>query len=190
MTKPVIVSLDWDWVVGDCGVGGCCGMCKKWADQMIVGGRGSITRLRSYWSERLEELKELPIPNGIPVYVAESHASIGEVFNQYVSPIVADYDHHHDAYNEDETIDCANWICHLVRYGGKYHRQKSDEKFDQKRIDAVFMCRSAPWTPREMDKYFYELVWHLCFHANVKPMFIGHLRKSMRKTYNGQFESL
>jgi hypothetical protein len=153
----------------------------------FVRGRGAKRKMRDGWNDRFEELKILPVPEGIPIVVAECHANIVEVFSQFVSPIVVDYDSHYDRYNSDYIVDCANWVVHLERYGGEYFNA-GEWNWHRERIDAVFLCRSSPWTPAEMDGYFYELLWHLCFHAQVKPKFIGHMKKSMRRSYVKKFD--
>lgn len=184
----VIASLDWDWVTGDCGCGGCCGMCGPRAET-TKRGRGSMKNLLREWRDRFEELKALPVPVGTPIFVAECHANISEVFYDFVAPTIVDYDSHCDRYNNNIIIDCANWVIHLETYGGIYFSQ-DEWDWKDKRMDAVFVCRSAPWTPKEMDDRFNELIWHLCFHAETVPKFLGHLRKSLRKAYISQFPEL
>jgi len=186
--RPVIVSLDWDWVTGDTSDGpSCCGMCNKMGFR--TNRRGHPKSVYENWRDRFEELILLPVPKKIPVYVAECHANIGEVFHKYKEPLVVDYDTHYDRYNSDLVIDCANWVVHLERWKGEYLKCGEWDWAGQ-RMDAVFICRSSPWTPKEMDQYFYELVWHLCFHTKTEPHFIGHMRKSMRKTYISLFDDV
>jgi hypothetical protein len=177
-----ILSLDWDYVTGDCQGSKryCCGFCDKYNSSLgiRVRGRGEAEHMRRDWKKRFEQLKNIPINFGTPVYVSECHASIIEAAEEYYSPYeVMDFDSHYDKYS-DGKLCCGNWIYHLERLGGFAIKTPKIEW-----VDAVFLCRSAPWTPRSMDRRFYELVRNYCIRAETEPEFIGHMRKSFKKTY-------
>jgi hypothetical protein len=91
--EPIIVSLDWDYVTGDCYTFRCCGFCNFMGLQI---GRGLVERVRPDWFERLKYLRSLRVSKNIPIYVAECHASIQEVFSQFKEPAIYDFDSHCD----------------------------------------------------------------------------------------------
>lgn len=183
-----ILSLDWDYVTGNCqpAVGGtCCGYCGKGSTQYRnnLSKRGKNKGVSADWEKRFNRLKNIQIEPDTDIYVAECHADIMQVIDNFYSPYeVMDFDYHYDRY-VDGKLCCGNWIYHLERLGGHVVKKP----FDIKCVDAVFFCRSAPWTPKSMDERFHELVYRYCIKSGVEPEFIGHMRKSLRKTYRRLF---
>ena len=177
-----LLSIDWDYVTGDCQEfhTRCCGFCKE-SDGFYPSNnkkRGEVESIRLDWNKKLKELKEIPVEFKTPIYVAECHASIMEVVNAHSGPYeVMDFDAHYDRYR-DGILCCGNWIYHVERLNGIVMKTPK-----VKCVDAVFFCRSSPWTPQNMDGKFYELIYNYCSRAKVEPRFIGHMRKSLRKTY-------
>lgn len=94
-------------------------------------------------------------------------------------------DMHHDIINNNEKIDCGNWIGNLAKskmlgnfswvakpLSQEMYGLSDDDMVDMKAIfdlscfvnmnfDAIFICRSNPWFPPHLDKYFAAVV-RLC----------------------------
>ena len=101
---------------------------------------------------------------------------------------IVNVDMHHDMFNDCEEVDCGNWVGHLKN---EYQDMKlywitkpvsleaygitemAEKEFKDKvlydlstimdtRFDMVFLCRSDPWLPPHLDKYFTVLANRLC----------------------------
>ena len=88
-------------------------------------------------------------------------------------------DMHHDMFNENETVDCGNWVSHIVKeipktrikwisnpvskeaYGltdRKFEIIENDfESIRDKKWDLIFLCRSDIWTPPHLDREFIDI---------------------------------
>lgn len=182
------ISLDWDYVTGDCIASGeaHCGFCAN-AVKDGVGQRGYSSYMCEDWKSRFTELCKLDYPTGTPFYVAECHA---DIFGILRSPIggnlcIFDFDSHYDDYPDEMSfINCGNWIAYARRlYKLKVCSRKnsnslafrckiSEAKSD---ISVVFLCKSSPWTPDSLDNKFYELVRFISKRMKTPPIFIGHM---------------
>ena len=114
----------------------------------------------------------------IPVMVANSHKHIYDFIkdNMDSSPLsIFNVDLHHDIFNDRATLDCGNWVRHIKNeypdtnihwiarpvsmecYGidaEEMHIELDFEKIKNIEFDAIFLCRSDPWTPPHLDAFF------------------------------------
>ena len=114
------------------------------------------------------------------VLIADSHADIVKVFNDIDVDErleVVNIDFHHDNYiTGGDTLDCANWVRHLMtkRPNTKFYwvrREDSEtvslegefpyphgiEYLNTLDFDYVFLCFSPEWTPPHLRPYFNDL---------------------------------
>lgn len=180
--KPsIILSIDWDYITGDC----CnyietyhshCGYCK---DIKEVNKRGIENKLNIDWRVKRDKLLNLDYINHSKIFVAESHANIISLISNCKKPVVYDYDAHRDRYDTFQKVHCGNWIYHLEKLGGRVSFRPTNIKD----VGAIFICRSAPWTPKCMDNEFYIFIDELSVKTNSKVKFIGHKRTELKKEY-------
>lgn len=119
--------------------------------------------------------------------VAQSHEHIydflkeGYANSSYTSCHLYNVDMHHDLFNDNDEMDCGNWIGHLkeeiscdVTWIANPVSKKVYElqNFDiiqedlsvlkDKQFDFVFLCRSDAWIPPHLDIYFDDLLELMC----------------------------
>lgn len=213
-----ILSLDWDWVTGDCSLKQRrrfhCGWCEAYGLSALGPlGRGAKIRkadrgaVETRCAEFMQMLRRLQgyTPSRIrgPVYVAECHADIVGVI-----PVGADVwtlDAHTDC--GDLPLSCGSWETLIECMHGRIHRLgggvqsyvyplgRTDpirrelhiwggdavRKFCRV-VDAVFICRSSPFTAEEYDGYFNEALSVLKEGHGLT--FIGHRAKELQRGYN------
>lgn len=178
----VILSLDWDFVTGDCNSYNKTNHCGFCASEKI-GGRGTEDRLSSQWRNYMDRLLEIKMRRDVPVFVAECHASIMDLLPLCKGfPNVIDFDSHYDSYDSNPFIHCGNWIYHLKKLSGNYNCIES-QPIRVGGFGAVFICKSSPWTPESMDSNFMYLIRNICKRTRTSPLFIGHRAKNIRKEY-------
>lgn len=51
----------------------------------------------------------------------------------------------------------------------------------------VFICKSEPWTPSELDKKFWELVRGFSQKLDTAPSFIGHRWPELEHTWRKKY---
>ena len=120
--------------------------------------------------------------------VASSHESIYDFihdnFSEREKLLVVNADMHHDFFNDQTEmfVDCGNWLGHIHKEWGKnfywkwimnpvtnemYGLTKGTDEFpvtvslneiQDMKFDAVFLCRSDPWTPPHLDYGFEHLL--------------------------------
>ena len=178
-----ILSIDWDYVTGDCSDTSYysphphCGFCK---DRYVARARGNKEHLDSIWKENELRLLGLRLYKNTPIFVAECHANIIDVASKFDKwPLVYDYDAHFYRYDKSPNLHCGNWVYHLECLGGSVLRRPRSIK----KVGAVFICHSSPWTPRCMDEEFFRFIRKIS-EKTSKPQFIGHRRISLRNNYN------
>ena len=124
----------------------------------------------------------------IPVMIASSHKEAYR-FIHYINRnrkggriALTNVDLHHDLDNENEVLDCGNWIRFLLKerlvsnftwiakpmsqqmYGLSDKEMRGFHAFldlsvlQTVKFDAVFICKSNPWVLPDFDLYFAELV--------------------------------
>lgn len=127
-----------------------------------------------------------------PIYIASSHKEAYHFVNdmllhfKQMKTNLINIDLHHDLINENEKVDCGNWIGHLLEekkikhfaWVAKKLSQKvyglTDKEMEQmhgmfniktvlnQTFDAIFVCRSNPWLHPKFDAQFDELLT-LCY---------------------------
>ncbi|MCH5303539.1 MAG: hypothetical protein J1E41_01630 [Ruminococcus sp.] len=122
---------------------------------------------------------------GIPVMIANSHVHAHDFILKHCNDrkvSLINVDLHHDIISKNKKLDCGNWIKHLIdksiiakarwigreisteMYGftdedvKKMHLRYDFAEIESTQFDAVFLCRSDPWTPPHLDKYFNSLL--------------------------------
>lgn len=173
-----ILSIDWDYVTGDCadGTHGCCGWCTPAPRRLL---RGSNKLVAAGWITRLEMLRKLvPTVDG-RLWVTECHADILRV----VTPDQNDTIIHLDSHLDDADwfgLSCGSWRTFLP----------SDTNVEMPKAKAtigefadVFICLSSPWTPSSMDSFFWNLVTYFSKTMGRDPEFIGHRRMVLMRTW-------
>jgi hypothetical protein len=100
-----------------------------------------------------------------------------ELFEDW--PEVYDYDAHHDDYDDLPSVHCGNWIYHLTHLGGSV----SSRPRSIRKVGAIFICHSSPWTPRCMDEEFFQFIQKVSNKTQTNPQFIGHRKVSLRNGY-------
>lgn len=131
-------------------------------------------------------------PN-IPILIANSHvhaydfALANKPKNKPIRLVNVDF--HADISNDNQELDCGNWLGHLKKDLGDdlkitwITRQSAidifgirdilmpnirtnfDEIYDMQ-FDAVFLCRSDSWTPPHLDIHFHKMKQMLCENFN------------------------
>lgn len=127
----------------------------------------------------------------IPVLIAQSHVNIFDFLldikdeNPEQPLEIINVDLHHDLFNDNPDLDCGNWLkhikdmyedtiihwiarpismeCYAIRDEDKLGKlvETDFSKIKDMQFDAIFICRSDPWLPPHLDKYFDRLV-ELC----------------------------
>ena len=127
-----------------------------------------------------------------PIYIASSHKEAYPFVNDMLLHFrqmrtnLINIDLHHDLINENEKVDCGNWIGHLLEekkiqhfawiakklsqrvYGlsdkemEQMHGVFNTKKILNQTFDAIFVCRSNPWLHPKFDTKFDELLT-LCY---------------------------
>lgn len=140
------------------------------------------------------------LPSTIPVQISSSHVEaysfVHSVAEQSRSNHVnlVNVDMHHDIINDNQILDCGNWIGKLLEERAvntfnwiakplsKEMYGLTDKEFAQMRghiglemcaklcFDAVFICRSNPWVPPAFDEYFATVVKHCKKHFDANTL--------------------
>lgn len=139
--------------------------------------------------EKMKDILKYQKTN-IPVMIANSHKHIYDFIHSN-TPVgnklfVANVDMHHDIFNDNDKVDCGNWlrfirqeyganfmwICNPVSkdvYGFTNEAVSGKKKtlsellpesldiLSERKFDMVFLCRSDIWTPPHLDNKFTEL---------------------------------
>lgn len=176
----MILSVDWDWITGDCADGshGCCGWCTPPSRKL---SRGSPKLVAKGWLTRLEMIRQAtPIDPGGNLWVAECHADILRMVRPDEETEIIHLDSHLD--DADFCgLSCGSWRTFLPK--GTTSRWASGEEAIKANFHDVFICQSSPWTPASMDKFFWDLVYHFSNIMGVDPEFIGHRRMAMMRAW-------
>ena len=140
-------------------------------------------------AEKLNELRHIIMKNADrnppKAMITNSHVCIFDFIMDeykrggYKRLNLVNIDMHHDMFNENETLDCGNWVSHIVKEIPKTRIKwisnpvskeaygLTDRKFEiiendfksirDKKWDLVFLCRSDIWTPPHLDKEFIDI---------------------------------
>lgn len=124
-------------------------------------------------------------PESINGFVSHTHLHIYDFIHQNVpldEPLeVVNIDMHHDMFNDNEEVDCGNWLSHISKeydnfklkwiankasksvYGISKSEQLDklvETKLDSiknEKFDLIFLCRSDMWLPPHLDHAFIDL---------------------------------
>lgn len=140
----------------------------------------AVTLNRTLYCQMLSIISQQD--SSIPVLIANSHKHIYDFIKDNMDdrPLsVFNVDLHHDIFNDNPTLDCGNWVRHLKNeypdayihwiarpvsmecYGIDAEELKIELNFDNIRdlqFNAIFLCRSDPWTPPHLDNYFNRMI--------------------------------
>lgn len=144
--------------------------------------------------EEIEEIQAVFLnqPKDIPVMVAQSHVNAYDFVlshsKQNEKIVLVNVDMHHDYFNDNEQLDCGNWIRKLHELKGEklkwrwianpvgldsYGFNREEIKgvisetvgsISEKQFDGIFLCRSDQWSPPHLDAGFMELLCTLTEH--------------------------
>ena len=111
------------------------------------------------------------------------HAFILSGMKDYDRCDITNIDMHHDMFNDNEELDCGNWVSHIKKtipesnikwianpisleaYGlDKLPIEYDFESIKNKKFDLIFICRSDIWSPPHLDKYFNMIVEQVRMH--------------------------
>jgi hypothetical protein len=177
-----LLSIDWDWVTGDCADGdqhGCCGWCAP-APRKLA--RGAIKLVRAGWIERLETLRSIaPVDPGGRFHVAECHADILRVVDPQDTTTIIHLDSHLDD-ADWFGLSCGSWRTFLPRDVEVVTESKAGD-LSKLSVHDVFVCQSSPWTPASMDRFMWDLIIHLSNVVGNDPEFIGHRRMAQIRAW-------
>ena len=176
-----------------------------WASHYLGGRQGSLARSVGVLSDELDCIKRIlrKQSSDCPVMIAQSHVHAYDFVHDTVSEDdelrLVNVDMHHDIVNNNEELDCGNWISHLLQeydmgltwvanpvslemFGLDKDRkenrafrgivQKILSKIEEKNyvFDGIFLCRSDIWTPPHLDNAFCSLCDVITDHFNYVMM--------------------
>lgn len=179
-----LLSIDWDWVTGDCSDRmnhGCCGWCDPPPWNLARG----VCNPHNGWEKRIKSLQALTFHDG-RLYVAECHADILRIVDSTSMDCILHLDSHYD--DSGAMLCCGSWVSFLPKRVKTKRFRKSDELPSDLLFSDVFICHSAPWTPPALDDFFWGLVKMVSDRMGTDPEFIGHERQSMMKAWEEKVE--
>lgn len=171
----------------------------------------SIEDLVSVDKEKLLEIVEIVSKQDFqtPIMIANSHKHIYDFILEHKGDSqklnLVNIDLHHDMFNNNDNVDCGNWVKHIVKKFDDYNlswitRKVSKEVYDlddnipikydfreikDEKFDIIFICRSDTWLPPHLDTDFdnlYKLVINLFKEIKVdsqitKPRNLKEIKK-------------
>lgn len=194
---PHVLSIDWDYITGDCmGDTAHCGFCGLDDDNVrgCEGGVGENPHTQEEQVQNLDRVLALPVKSTAPLYVAECHASILYVLyrNRMRGCTLHNYDEHDDSVEADSVawyhrpyeLTCGSWGSFAARYDvdGENVGFRNVHRDQFKPADLVFICKSSPWTPASEDEAFWmfvEFFEERCSYLH----FVGHRRRELRREW-------
>lgn len=119
-----------------------------------------------------------------PILITNSHVHCYDWILKHLpedmSLHLTNLDMHHDILNDNETLDCGNWIHHVKEAVSKFQLTWVTHPFSkeiyglqndsfasvltdikdlpQEPFDLIFLCRSDPWLPPHLDHYFQDCI--------------------------------
>lgn len=122
-----------------------------------------------------------------PVLIANSHVHIYDFIHEYMDKFnatdvnIVNIDMHHDFFNNNEKLDCGNWLSHIYDdypnhcnvswianpissicydFNAKLNSivKTSIQSIKDFKFDIIFLCRSDNWLAPHLDCYFNDLV--------------------------------
>lgn len=181
-----LLSIDWDWVTGDCadfrngGSHGCCGWCTPTPRAL---SRGNKRFLNPDWKSDLNRLYKItPEVNKYSksnLWVAECHADILRIVEPDTTYII-----HLDSHSDDNAsfpLCCGSWRVFLPE--GIVVLSEAED-LTKIIFSDIFVCHSSPWTPPSLDPMFWDLIAHLTGIMAREPEFIGHKRSDLKHQWD------
>ena len=137
-------------------------------------------------AENLENIKYILLNQefNTPCMTVQSHIHIYDFIKQHYNPKkysgcnIVNIDMHHDCFNDNNKLDCGNWVSHAINdfenckvswiankiskkvYGTEKLNKVIEHDFNKiqkAKFDLIFLCRSDTWLPPHLDPYFDEL---------------------------------
>lgn len=136
---------------------------------------------------RIKRIIEDSYGPNVKILICNSHKNIYQFIKDsydgdseyYEGVDIYNVDMHHDLFNNSPTLDCGNWVSHILKdipgssitwianpiskeaYGmdnDKFNMVSEDlEDLEGIEFDAIFLCRSDIWSPPHLDSYFLDL---------------------------------
>lgn len=164
-----------------------------WANYYIKNIRKKIesVKLSQDFLYLIEWIRKNDLSNA-KFYLSPSHVSIlNMIENENIKEEIdlINIDFHHDTYNHSKERNCGNWLdvlCKDYKVNAKWLRHKDSDllgkKEDVKELldikiindfqpDYIFLCKSYPWAPPHLDKYFEDLCFEF-FNSCNEPYFV------------------
>ena len=138
---------------------------------------------------KLRELLDILMnqKHNTPIAIVQSHIHIYDFILSHMKDYdrcdITNIDMHHDMFNDNEELDCGNWVSHIKKtipesnikwianlisleaYGlDKLPIEYDFESIKNKKFDLIFICRSDIWSPPHLDKYFNMIVERVQMH--------------------------
>lgn len=137
---------------------------------------------QSFFKQMLNILKKQN--KDIPVMIMQSHKHIYNFIHDNAEKqddlFVVNVDLHHDVTNDNDEVDCGNWISHIgtdfpnstfcwitrevsfecyeIDFSGHIPAYFDFDKIKDMDFDAIFICRSDSWLPPHLDKHFNKML--------------------------------
>jgi hypothetical protein len=215
MAPPFVLSIDWDFFVGDSS-NDPCEVCRwncegpkkpdftKRKDQTYQDRFFNIEHVKSPLKHQVLSQFHWPSWNGTPIIVADCHASLYRLLPH--GAYIYNIDHHTDSDPilwdvPNQQLTCGSWGTLAVANKNCHFEwcHKFDLLPDGDRIIVtpecsyrwhkptfVFICLSSPYVNPEYDCYFYQFVRKLSVQQRVEPQFIGLGAREMRRAYKSK----
>lgn len=211
MSLPFVLSIDWDFFVGDSSVEPCkvcrwnCGGPEKPAvekrkEQTYQDSHFDFQVVQDPTSHRVMQQFDWLRWNGVPLVVADCHASLYRLLPPHA--YIYNVDHHMDSDpalwdTPNQPLTCGSWgtlavankdchyeWCHSIdlQPDGK-SIALVESPYCWHRPEFVFLCLSSPYVNPAYDDYFYRLVFTLSQRMAVNPEFVGLGARGMCRAY-------
>ena len=162
------ISLDWDFITGDCRVpkqaNRCTSNCCDCSDTGVI-GRGDNQVGFATWQERLDitsaVIKDLHISNCV---VRDNHGEIMQFIKR--GDIVYNYDYHTDDYDSDlqSPVSCWNWVNYCEKQDIKVYNCYTLEELkllSKSRKYRMFVAWSVPYTRSDLDGHLFRFLMNM-----------------------------
>jgi len=209
MAAKFVLSIDWDFFVGDSSLDPCK-VCL-WNCDGPEKPDPTIRTRQTYQDDYFDmDLVHDPMSHHVmaqfyweswkktPIIVADCHASIYRLLEPH--SYIYNIDHHmdSDAVLWDipyQRLTCGSWgtlasankSCHYEWCHGIALERKEGGKlvtiecnYRWHKPEFIFLCLSSPYTNPQYDKYFYYLVEQLAKQQETEPRFVGLGARKLR----------
>lgn len=165
------ISLDWDFITGDCRKNGeanrCTANCCDCSDTGIIGrGDHNTDSIHKDWDARLEYTTMMFSKlNIVSAVVYDNHGEILKFLKR--GDTVENYDYHTDDWDTKEVLAapaCWNWVNHAARSGitvHYYYNTGDLRRLDPLRDYRLFVAWSVPYTRPDLDGHLFRFLMGL-----------------------------